>query len=228
MSEPKGICSKCGKIHVTHWGAASCTAHKRGTDPLEPCSKHPRAALTVCRSHGGSSPFAQTLARERLGLMSAQGEIGQLMQECDIPEQNPVDGLLEVVRVSGSMMRLLTIKVGELSEDPSTNEILVESKDGGLSTKEVAGRDGFWGLTKDSEMTVHPYVTLLRIWTERYERACKTCLDAGIAERQVNLAESQGELVGQAVKGILQALNLTPEQWEIAPRIVATQLRALT
>lgn len=228
MGEPKGICAKCGKIHVTHWGNASCTAHKRGSDPLEPCSKEPRSQLTVCRNHGGNTILARQFADEKLGLLSAQGEIGQLMRECDIPEQNPVDGLLEVVRVSGAMMRLLTIKVGELAEDPSTNEILIEGKDGALSTKEVAGRDGFWGLSKDSEMTVHPYVTLLRIWSERYERACKTCLDAGIAERQVNLAESQGELVGLAVKGILQALNLTPEQWEIAPRIVATQLRALT
>lgn len=227
MSETKGICNKCKKIHVTWTGRAACTAHISGSDPMEPCTRHPTNGLNVCRSHGAVG-LARQVAGQRIALLSAAGPIGDLMRECDIPDQDPVQGLLEVVRVSGSMMRLLTVKVAELAEDPEIQHVLVEGSNGELSTREKADRQSFWGLTKDAEMTVHPYVKLLREWTERYERACKTCLDAGIAERQVKLAEDQGELLATAVKGILTALNLTPEQWKAAPAIVATQLRQLS
>lgn len=159
--------------------------------------------------------------------MQAQGEIADLMRAMDIPEQDPVTGLLEVMRVSGAMMRLLTVKVGELSEDPQIQELLDESN-GELSIKLKAGRDGFWGLSKDAEMVVHPYVQLLKVWNERYEKACATALSLGLAERQLKIAEGQAELVAVAVRGILTKLQLSPEQWELAPTVVATELRALT
>lgn len=162
-------------------------------------------------------------------MMSAQGEIAELMRDCDVgAEMDPVKGLMEVVRISGTMMRLLVIKVGELSEDPEIQEILVEGRDGDLSTKLKAGRDGFWGLSKDGEMVGHVYLTLLKQWAERYEKACATALSAGVAERQVKLAENQAELLATAVKAILTGLNLTPEQWELAPKVVAAQLRAVS
>lgn len=224
--QTKKICDKCGKIHVSHWGTPGCSAHLSGVDPAEPCSRPPTAGLNVCRAHGAVG-LARRVARERIELLSAQGEIGELLRDVDIPDQDPVAGLLEVVRVSGSMMRLLTVKVSELAEDPDIKEVLVEGPNGELSVKEKTDRQSFWGLDKDAQMAIHPYVKLLREWTERYERACKTCLDAGIAERQVKLAENQGEMLAQAVRGILTALNLTPEQWQVAPVIVAKHLKEL-
>lgn len=231
MSGP--ICDKCGKVHLTPWGTPACTGHisqdrDDGKKAGEPCSNTPRKGGYVCRFHGGAIKRVQRAAETRLALMSAQGEIAQLMRDCDLPDQDPAAGLLEVVRVSGAMMRLLTVKVGELSEDPVVNEVLVESKTGELSTKKVSDLNGFWGYSKDGEMTPHPYVQLLKVWNERYEKACAVALSSGIAERQVKLAENQAELLATAVKAILTGLNLTPEQWELAPTVVATQLRALS
>lgn len=226
--EPKDICAKCGKIHLTYWGHPACVGHRANTHPLEPCTKHPKNGMKVCRSHGGALPTNVIAAAERLVLMTTQGQIAQLMRECDIPDQHPIEGLLEVVRISGSMTRLLTVKVGELEEEPSVEDMLVESNDGSLSIKKVATGDAFWGLNHQGEMVPHVYVQMLKVWSERYERACKTALDAGVAERQVRLAESEGELLATAIKGILSALNLTPEQWSIAPKVVAAQLRQIS
>lgn len=230
MSGP--ICERCGKVHLTPWGTPACTGHlssdqlgEGGKRAGEPCSNAPRKGGYVCRFHGGSTRHIAKAAQTRLTLMTAEGEIAELMRHCDIPDQDPVSGLLEVVRVSGSMMRLLTVKVGELAEDPKIDE---EVDLDTLTVKRTAGLGGFWGLSKDGEMMPHPYVQLLRVWTERYEKACKTALDAGVAERQVKLAENQAELLATAVKAILTGLNLTPEQWELAPRVVATQLRQLS
>jgi len=61
------------------------------------------------------------------------------------------------------------------------------------------------------------------VWVKLYqsERAhlvgvCRAAIAAGIAERQVQLAERQGELVGELLKVAVEAANLTPPQREAA------------
>lgn len=228
MSTDKPICETCGKIHVTPWGHPSCSAHKVNTDPPEPCTKHPKNGMRVCRSHGAVLPPAIRAAEQRINLMGAQGEIGQLMRECDIPEQHPIDGLLEVVRVSGSMMRLLTVKVGELKEDPSIHDVLVEGRGGELSTRRVADEEAFWGLNSQGEMVPHTYVQLLKVWTERYERACKTALDAGIEERRIRLAEDTSETFFTALGKAVAVAGLDPAMRSALHQALAAELRKST
>lgn len=222
----KEICKDCGKIHVTHWGTAACRGHITGTNKQTPCRRAPIAGHHVCRVHGGSLKKTQVAAQERLALMSAQGEIADLMRECDVPEQHPIDGLLEVVRIAGSMMRLLTIKVGELSENPSVEDVLVENGRGDLSTKKVASGDAFWGLNAQGEMVPHTYVNLLKVWTERYERACKTALEANIDERLVRNAEATSEAFFTALGKALDSADLTPVQQGKLRGALAKELRS--
>lgn len=227
--EAKVICEKCGKIHVTHWGTVACVAHISGSDPLQPCSKSPRKGRTVCRSHGANLPNIARPAERKLALMEAEGEIAELMRECDIPEQHPVDGLLEVVRVSGSMMRLLTIKVGELREDTEVRSVLEEnSKTGDVRIKRVAGDDAFWGLDKDGQVVAHLYVQLLKTWTERYERACATALSAGIEERRIRLAEDTADTFFSALSKAIAAAGLDPAMRAALNTALAAELRVRT
>ena len=198
-------CDKCGKPHVTRSGKPACAGHKRDTG--DPCKAFPIEGGIVCKVHGGALPIVKEAARRRKAFTAAQGEIAELMRECDVGDQSPVAGLMEVVRVAGSMMRLLAVKVGELDEEPDIQEVLVEGRDGTLTTRRFSGVEGFWGLNTHEEMTPHPFVALLRTWNERYERACKTALDAGIEERTIRLAEQQGEVVAAAMTGLLEALT---------------------
>lgn len=62
---------------------------------------------------------------------------------------------------------------------------------------------------------------------EHLAKVAKMCLDAGVAERQVKLAEEQGALVALAIKAILADLNLSEEQAELAPGIVRRHLSAI-
>lgn len=226
MSDVKTICEKCGKIHVTWHGHPSCSAHKFKSDPLEPCHKPPKGNMGVCRNHGATLPSVIAASQRRLGLLTAQGEIADLMRECDIPEQHPIDGLLEVVRVSGSMMRLLTVKVGELQEDTSVKEVLDENKKtGDIRTRRVAGEDAFWGLDKDGQMTPHVYVQLLKVWTERYERACATALSAGIEERRIRLAEDTADTFFSALSKAIAVAGLDPVMREALTQAMAQELR---
>lgn len=221
----KEICASCGKIHVTARGGPACRGHKTGTDKQVPCTKAPISGGFVCRTHGGALTKTKVAAAQRLALMSAQGEIAELMRECDVPEQHPIDGLLEVVRISGSMMRLLTIKVGELAEDPGVEDVLVEGRGGELSTKRVATEDAFWGLDKDGQMAPHIYVQLLRLWTERYERACKTALEAGIEERRIRLAEDTSDTFFKALSNAIAVAGLDPVMVATLKQALANELR---
>jgi hypothetical protein len=225
MTGDKKICDDCGKIHVTRHGAPACRAHLTGTGKTVPCSRPPIVGGFVCRTHGGALTLTKVAAAKRIALMAAQGEIADLMRDCDIPDQHPIDGLLEVVRVSGSMMRLLTVKVGELAENPTIQEVLVESKGGELSTKRVAGEDAFWGLNHQGEMAPSIYVDLLKTWTERYERACKTALEAGIEERRVQLAEDTSETFFKALGKAVSAAGLDPDARATLNLALANELR---
>lgn len=51
-------------------------------------------------------------------------------------------------------------------------------------------------------------------------KVCALALRAGIEERKVKLAESQGLLVADAIRRILVALGLTPDQQQLVPVIV--------
>lgn len=228
MAGDKEICADCGKIHVTTTGASACRAHITGTGKKVGCRKPPIPGGFVCRVHGGALANTKVKAAERLALMSAQGEIAELMRECDIPEQHPIDGLLEVVRVSGSMMRLLTVKVGELREEPSITEVLVEGRGGELSTKRVSDGGAFWGLNAAGDMVPHTYVQLLKVWTERYERACKTALEAGIEERRIALAEDTSETFFAALGKAVVAAGLDPAVRAALNSALAQELRKNT
>ncbi|WP_230119691.1 hypothetical protein [Arthrobacter sp. Bi83] len=72
------------------------------------------------------------------------------------------------------------------------------------------------------------------VWYELYmkerehlAKVCALALRAGIEERKVKLAESQGLLVADVIRRILGALGLTPEQQQLVPEIVPRELRAL-
>jgi len=62
---------------------------------------------------------------------------------------------------------------------------------------------------------------------EHLAKVCSLALRAGIEERKVKLAESQGLLVADVIRRILGALGLTPAQQLLVPEIVPRELRAL-
>lgn len=63
---------------------------------------------------------------------------------------------------------------------------------------------------------------------DRLARLCKLALDAGIAERQVRIAESQGALVAGVVRSILGDLGLTADQWALVGTVVPRRMRELS
>lgn len=200
-------CKQCGKPHRTRAGGPACVAHKSG-QPDQACGRAPVEGARVCHTHGGAIAAVKGKALQRMALLSAEGEIADLMRKCDVPEQHPIDGLLEVVRISGVMFRLLSHKVGELKSDPTIRAIAYEKRDGGSGVEKVADDDALWGVNHLGEMVPHVYTTMLRHWGDMYARATKMALDAGIDERRLAMAEATSDGLHIAIN---QALDETPE-----------------
>lgn len=161
--------------------------------------------------HGGSITSVKEAAARRASWEAAQGGIAKLLQECDLPEQHPIDGLLEVVRHSGAMMRLLGYIVGGLEYD----------KKGVMDTEKLVGFDHL------GDQRSNAYVGLYAEWADRYARACKLALDANIDERLVRNAEATTVVFMEALQDALKDANLDPAQAQRFTTSLADKLRKL-
>lgn len=62
---------------------------------------------------------------------------------------------------------------------------------------------------------------------DRCAHYAKTAIAAGLAERQVRLAEQQGAMLATVIRSILGDLQLTPEQQALVGEVVPRHLRAV-
>lgn len=89
-------------------------------------------------------------------------------------------------------------------------------------------------LTVTNENTGITAFTDAREWLYLYReerghlaRVSKMCIDAGVAQRLVTLAEDQGRILASAIRAVLMALNLSADQEALVPVIVPPILRAV-
>jgi hypothetical protein len=87
-------------------------------------------------------------------------------------------------------------------------------------------------LEKATESTM--FGEVLNIWIQVRQKAVfalakysKMALDAGVAERQVQMAERYGQMLADLIGGILGDLDLTPAQQKKAPKVVRGHLQVL-
>jgi hypothetical protein len=62
---------------------------------------------------------------------------------------------------------------------------------------------------------------------ERCANIATKAVAAGLAERQVRLAERHGELLAQVIRGVLDELGLSAEQRQLVPEVVRRHLIAV-
>lgn len=222
----KEPCEKCGEQHAFPSGVPRCIGHNRTTGAA--CKRAPKIGMTVCDKHGGASPVIQKWAAQKQEMEQVHGEIAQLLDAVDMPNQHPIEGLLEVVRHSGQMYRVLTELVGDLKEDPTVDHVIVGMNDEGEPvTKAVYGSDGLWGVDHNGDQVAHVYLSLLEKWTTIYSRSCKLALDAGIDERRVQLAEQTTDTMFNAVTRAMQIISLSPDLRDAFNKALAAELRTV-
>ena len=169
-----------------------CTAGARSTG--DRCKRRAVPGADVCVIHGGAAPQVQAAARRRLLAAETAREVGALLAEVapDVTDIDPVEGILEALRCAWAMRRMLELVVAELSTAP--------------------GSAGAIGPDHKGDGKPHAYLALLGEWTERQGRLSKMAADAGVAERQVRLAEAEADLLARAFRAFATALGLDPAE----------------
>lgn len=212
------------------------------------CQQHGRFECKAQRKHGAGdchaiaidgTPYCRMHAGVSLAVAKAQGQarITAFSALGGLPSIEPgyavlaslhlswlrlhlYAGLLEEqVAVAGEAAQLMggNFTDGAAEDQPSAEHVA------GLIGHTFAADKGA-GIFASGE-AVRALVTLEAAERDRVVRFAKTAHDMGIAEREVKLAESQGQLLASVVRNILGDLELTAEQQELAPGVIQRRFR---
>ena len=219
----------------------------------EPCGLGPVPGAKRCGRHGGKAPQVQAAAERRLAEEKAKNIMTNAVRTLGLPiDIDPGKALLDEIHWTAGHCAWLREKVQELETvdrlTRGTDDKTTWNKDGDSEFHEGSDESGnpgahslVWGQTEyrdktggdDAGQTVVEQAGI-NIWYQLYlkerehlAKVCALALRAGIEERKVKLAESQGALVADVIRRILNALCLTPEQQALVPQIVPEQLRLL-
>jgi len=75
---------------------------------------------------------------------------------------------------------------------------------------------------------LHPWARVQGEAMERLARFSKMALDAGVAEREIALAERYGAAIAGLLQSVLDGLGLSEEQRRRAPHLVREQMALIT
>ncbi|NUO35651.1 MAG: hypothetical protein HOQ27_11390, partial [Dermatophilaceae bacterium] len=131
---------------------------------------------------------------------------------------HPAEALLELVHWTAGEVdywRARVVELADTNEDALTWGV-TKTKDGGddRGTTEEAGPNVAYRMLTDASNRLAAYAA--------------AALKAGVEERRVRLAEKQGSLVADVIRGILTDLHLTPDQELLVATVVPNRLRQLT
>jgi hypothetical protein len=176
-----------------------CTSHRRDGNP---CLGAPVTGAEVCRMHGGSSPQVKAVVEQRKASDQAQKVIRRIL---DNPDAEPVDDALgALARLAGRLEHAVD-EVGRRASELTSVGVIT-----------VAG-----GEQLRAE---------LQLW-DKLLGHLRSSLDAlarhGFAERQVQLAEREADLLESVIRRVLEDLHLSAEQQAMVAEVVPRHLRAV-
>lgn len=201
----------CHNIAVS--GTAACLNH--GGESLEVMKAKGEARITAFSAIGatpGIDPGYAVLASLHMAWMRLHLYARLLEEQVEHDASEPVGGWGESQRTEDGY----TVGVGR---QPSPDGVA------GLIGHTYAA-DKQAGIFAASEAQ-RALVGLESAERDRVVRFAKVAHDMGIAEREVRLAEKQGELLASVIRGVLGDLDLTEQQQGRVPEVVQRHLRAV-
>jgi hypothetical protein len=186
----------------------------------EPCKAWAVLGMDVCWYHGGRAAGQEVRTRARL---RASVEVMTLAYGGPV-EVDPAQALLDEVARTNGHIQWLQNQI--LTSDPQAFGEMAwrRAENANNSTRTIR--------PEDQEAIPSAYTG---VWLDLYiaERkhlltAADKAIKAGVVDRMVRLQESQGVALAMVLARILDRLQLSEEQRDVAAEVVATELRSLT
>jgi hypothetical protein len=154
-----------------------------------------------CKMHGGASPNAEVAGQ----VILARREYQVMGVPLDV---HPHDALLECIRIAAGEVQYASERIAELDKAEAVGAVKV------LTARPLKMAGG--GENPDQRVQeIRVEAPQLHIWIQVRQKAMDrlvtysaTAMKAGLEERLVRIAESQGQLLAQAVHGILTELGV--------------------
>lgn len=209
-----------------------------------------------CIKHGGNTEAGVKSAMREMGRdlvekFKSERRFGGDRRDPSLANLSPEQALLEEVRRSAAMVRFLEERIARWNLNPIAEAMVEEfatakrpsvakradvpslARHLDILLNDIANSE-LPALTDRHEKTGIVAFTDAREWLYLYReerghlaRVAKMCIDAGVAQRLVTLAEDQGRILASAIRAVLSALNLSAEQAALVPQIVPPVLRAV-
>lgn len=168
-----------------------------------------------CANHTGSTPNGERSAAREAGREIASEM--QLLSSTGVAIE-PAEALLACVRMAWAEVQFFNLQIDRLELSDAT----VRPRQQAMGGKDAVVED------LQQREQLHLWIVERQRAMDRLARYSRLALDAGVAERQVRIAEQLGAQLGGILQRILGALSLTPEQQQLVPTIVRRELVAIT
>ncbi len=203
-------CPTCNTPH----NPDKCNGHAKSTG--KQCTAWPIKGGRVCIKHGGKAGQVRAAADKRIAEKALTDAVKTYGLALDV---SPTEALLDEVKWTAGHVAWLRARVQEL-----------EAQALSWGVRSVVDREGGEFPGTDTTEAAAPHVLLDLYQRERKHLVdvCAKALQAGIEERRVRLAESQGALLADVIRRILGDLNLTAEQSALVSEVVPRHLRAVS
>lgn len=200
-----------------------CGATKRQGD-RGPCLRPAgwgtdHVGVGCCKLHGGTTPSGVVAGQRALAEKVLKTAVAAYGLPADV---DPGTALLDEVKRTAGHVRWLQEKIQTLDPDNLIR--------GTRSVKRTVGQS----VEGPVDVTATEVGPLIHVWLDLYLRerkhlaaVCKSALDAGIAERQIQLAEQAGERAGRWLHASLSVLGLSDVDLRRVMDHAVTQLHLL-
>ncbi len=203
----------------------------------EPCEAWAIKGTSLCRTHGGKAPQIQAAARRREALTRAQR-----MVELAGVDMDPIQHLLDSLHRAATLVNVWGIMVASLDDSGAEWSDRTKELRGSLTYHAPSDRDRakndailrvtsnepLLGFSHSGEARIHPFVVQYEAALERRAKFAKMCIDAGVSERQIQLAERMGEQLSMLFERTMSAIvGLSVEQRLQAATAYAREIAVL-
>jgi hypothetical protein len=152
-----------------------------------------------CSLHGGATPTHEISGQVTL----ARREFMAMGRPLDV---DPIEAILECIRITAGEVQYASERISELEHDELVGPVVTSRP----LKEEKGAEDPSVYVEEFGQPALHIWVKVRHDAMDRLVNYSKAAVAAGIAERQVKIAEGQAQQLAELYRGFVVAMGMDP------------------